>query len=66
METLPIAAREHFATGFDGLIANNAAASSVGRLVAAHAQDHGIANVIRSAGRAQQLSAGFPDVPASQ
>src|ERR1700733_4373487 len=52
--------------GFDGLIVNNAAASSVGRLVAAYAHDHHIAsvNVVRSAERAQQLSQETPAVPA--
>lgn len=60
------AAQQHFSIGFDGLIVNNAAASSVGRLVTAYAQDHHIAsvNVVRSAARARQLSQETPAVPA--
>jgi NADPH:quinone reductase-like Zn-dependent oxidoreductase len=59
------AARQHFSIGFDGLIVNNAAASSVGRLVTAYAVDHQIAsvNVVRSAERARQLSRETPAVP---
>jgi NADPH:quinone reductase-like Zn-dependent oxidoreductase len=59
------AAGEHFATAFAGLIINNAAGSSVGRLVAAYAHDHHVAsvNVVRSAERAQQLSRETPAVP---
>ena len=59
------AAGEHFATAFDGVIINNAAGSSVGRLVAAYAHDHHVAsvNVVRSAERAQQLSRETPAVP---
>jgi NADPH:quinone reductase-like Zn-dependent oxidoreductase len=59
------AALQHFSTGFDGVIVNNAAASSVGRLVTAYANDHHIAsvNVVRSAERAQQLSQETPAVP---
>jgi NADPH:quinone reductase-like Zn-dependent oxidoreductase len=60
------AAQQHFSIGFDGLIVNNAASSSVGRLVTAYAQDHHIAsvNVVRSAARARQLSQETPAVPA--
>jgi NADPH:quinone reductase-like Zn-dependent oxidoreductase len=59
------AAQQHFSIGFDGLIVNNAAASSVGRLVTAYALDHHIASVsvVRSAARAQQLSQESPAVP---
>jgi NADPH:quinone reductase-like Zn-dependent oxidoreductase len=59
------AARQHFSIGFDGVIVNNAAASSVGRLVTAYAHDHHIdsISVVRSAARAQQLSQETPAVP---
>ncbi len=59
------AAEEHPAVGYDGVVVNNAASSSVGRLFTTHAQDHGIdtVSVVRSAERADELSALFPDVP---
>jgi NADPH:quinone reductase-like Zn-dependent oxidoreductase len=60
------AAGKHFATAYNGVIINNAAASSVGRLVAAYSADHGIdtINVVRNASRAQQLSAEFSGMAA--
>jgi NADPH:quinone reductase-like Zn-dependent oxidoreductase len=59
------AAQEHFSVGFNGVVVNNAAASSVGRLFAADAQDHQIAtvNVVRSTQRAHQMGEEFPAVP---
>jgi NADPH:quinone reductase-like Zn-dependent oxidoreductase len=59
------AAQQHFSIGFDGLIVNNAAASSVGRLVTAYARDHHIptVSVVRSAARAQHLSQEFLRTP---
>lgn len=59
------AAQQHFSVGFDGIIINNAANSSVGRLFTAGAQHHQIAtiSVVRSAARAQELAARYPAVP---
>ena len=59
------AAQQHFGVGFDGLVLNNAAASSVGRLFTAIAEDHRIAtiSIVRSEQRAQQLRDRFPTVP---
>jgi NADPH:quinone reductase-like Zn-dependent oxidoreductase len=59
------AAQEHFSVGFDGVVLNNAAASSVGRLFTAIAEHHQIATVsiVRSEARAQQLRDRFPAVP---
>ena len=59
------AAQQHFAVGFDGVVLNNAASSSVGRLFTAVAGDHGIAtiSIVRSEQRAQQLRNRFPTVP---
>jgi NADPH:quinone reductase-like Zn-dependent oxidoreductase len=59
------AAQQHFGVGFDGVMLNNAAASSVGRLFTAVAEDHQIAtiSVVRSERRAQQLRDRFPTVP---
>ena len=59
------AAQQHFAVGFDGVVLNNAAASSVGRLFTAVAEHHQIAtiSIVRSAQRAQQLRDRFPTVP---
>jgi NADPH:quinone reductase-like Zn-dependent oxidoreductase len=59
------AAQQHFGVGFDGVVLNNAAASSVGRLFTAVAEDHQIAtiSIVRSAQRAQQLRDRFPTVP---
>jgi NADPH:quinone reductase-like Zn-dependent oxidoreductase len=58
-------AQQHFSVGFDGIIINNAANSSVGRLFTATADHHQIAtiSVVRSAGRAQELAARYPNVP---
>ncbi|WP_197740007.1 zinc-binding dehydrogenase [Mycolicibacterium sp. P9-64] len=59
------AAQQHHSVGFDGVILNNGAASSVGRLFTAGAQHHQIAtiSIVRSAARADELSRRFPDVP---
>jgi NADPH:quinone reductase-like Zn-dependent oxidoreductase len=59
------AAQQHFSVGFDGVVLNNAAASSVGRLFTAVAEEHQIAtiSIVRSEQRAQQLRARFPTVP---
>ena len=58
-------AQQHFSVGFDGIIINNAANSSVGRLFTASADRHQIAtiSVVRSADRAHELAARYPDVP---
>jgi len=59
------AAQQHFGVGFDAAVLNNAAASSVGRLFTAVAEDHQIAtiSIVRSEQRAQQLRDRFPAVP---
>ena len=59
------AAQQHFGVGFDGVVLNNAAASSVGRLFTAIAEHHRIAtiSIVRSEQRAQQLRDRFPTVP---
>jgi NADPH:quinone reductase-like Zn-dependent oxidoreductase len=59
------AAQQHFGVGFDAVVLNNAAASSVGRLFTAIAEDHRIAtiSIVRSEQRAQQLRDRFPTVP---
>ena len=58
-------AQQHFSVGFDGIIINNAANSSVGRLFTATADHHQIAtiSVVRSAGHAQELAARYPNMP---
>jgi NADPH:quinone reductase-like Zn-dependent oxidoreductase len=58
-------AQQHFSVGFDGIIINNAANSSVGRLFTACADHHEIAtiSVVRSADRAYELAARYPNVP---
>jgi NADPH:quinone reductase-like Zn-dependent oxidoreductase len=59
------AAQQHFGVGFDGVVLNNAAASSVGRLFTAVAEHHQIAtiSIVRSEQRAEQLRNRFPTVP---
>jgi len=59
------AAQQHFSVGFDGVIINNAANSSVGRLFTASANHHQIAtiSVVRSADRAHELTSRYPNVP---
>jgi NADPH:quinone reductase-like Zn-dependent oxidoreductase len=59
------AAQQHFSVGFDGIVINNAANSSVGRLFTTSAQHHHIAtiSVVRSADRARELAARQPNVP---
>jgi NADPH:quinone reductase-like Zn-dependent oxidoreductase len=59
------AAQRHFGVGFDGVVLNNAAASSVGRLFTAIAERQQIAtiSIVRSEARAQQLRVRFPTVP---
>ena len=58
------AAQQHFSVGFDGVVLNNAAASSVGRLFIAIAEHHQIAtiSIVRSDQRAQELRDRFPTV----
>jgi NADPH:quinone reductase-like Zn-dependent oxidoreductase len=58
------AAQQHFGVGFDGVVLNNAAASSVGRLFTAIAAHHQIAtiSIVRSDQRAQELRDRFPTV----
>jgi NADPH:quinone reductase-like Zn-dependent oxidoreductase len=62
---LPCAAEQHFSVGFDGVVLNNVAASSVGRLFTASAEHHQIAtiSVVRSDQRVEQLRDRFPSVP---
>jgi NADPH:quinone reductase-like Zn-dependent oxidoreductase len=59
------AAGQHFAVGFGGVVINNAAASSVGRLFTGGAELHRLATIgiVRSEQRAQQLRDRFPAVP---
>jgi NADPH:quinone reductase-like Zn-dependent oxidoreductase len=59
------AAERHFSVGFDGVVLNNAAASSVGRLFTAGAERHRLAtiSIVRSDQRAQQLREEFAAVP---
>jgi NADPH:quinone reductase-like Zn-dependent oxidoreductase len=59
------AAQQHFGVGFDGVVLNNAAASSVGRLFTAIAEHHQIAtiSIVRSEARAHRLRDRFPTVP---
>jgi NADPH:quinone reductase-like Zn-dependent oxidoreductase len=59
------AAQQHFGVGFDGVVLNNTAASSVGRLFTAIAERHQIAtiSIVRSEARAHQLRDRFPTVP---
>jgi NADPH:quinone reductase-like Zn-dependent oxidoreductase len=59
------AAQQHFSIGFDGIVINNAANSSVGRLFAVGAEHHGVAtvSVVRSDTRATELSNRYPNVP---
>jgi NADPH:quinone reductase-like Zn-dependent oxidoreductase len=59
------AALQHFSVGYDGIIVNNAANSSVGRLFTAGADVHQVAtiSVVRSATRVRELTARFPKVP---
>ncbi|MDT5340741.1 MAG: hypothetical protein QOD90_6246 [Mycobacterium sp.] len=59
------AAQQHFSTGFDGVVLNNAAASSVGRLFTAGSKHHEIAtiSIVRSDERAEQLRDRTPGVP---
>lgn len=59
------AAQQHFSVGFGGIIINNAANSSVGRLFTASADHHQIAtiSVVRSTDRAHELAARYPNVP---
>jgi NADPH:quinone reductase-like Zn-dependent oxidoreductase len=59
------AALQHFSVGVDGIVINNAANSSVGRLFTTSAEHHHIAtiSVVRSAGRAHELAGRHPNVP---
>jgi NADPH:quinone reductase-like Zn-dependent oxidoreductase len=58
------AAQQHFSVGFDGVVLNNAAASSVGRLFTAIAEHHQITTIgiVRSDQRAQELRDRFRTV----
>jgi NADPH:quinone reductase-like Zn-dependent oxidoreductase len=58
-------AEKHFTTGYDGVVLNNAAGGSVGRLVTAVLSNHHIATVslVRSAQTVQRLRERFPEVP---
>jgi NADPH:quinone reductase-like Zn-dependent oxidoreductase len=58
-------ARQHFSVGADGIVINNAANSSVGRLFTTSAEHHHIAtvSVVRSADRAHELATRHPNVP---
>ncbi|MFE7243675.1 zinc-binding dehydrogenase [Streptomyces sp. NPDC057580] len=58
-------AQEHLAFGYDGLLVQTAAGSSVGRLVTGVCQFHNLAlvNVVRSDRGAAELRQRFPDVP---
>jgi NADPH:quinone reductase-like Zn-dependent oxidoreductase len=60
-------AQQHFSVGFDGIIINNAANSSVGRLFTASADHHQIAtiSVVRSDDRAHELAAATRTCPSS-
>ncbi|MFF8913303.1 zinc-binding dehydrogenase [Streptomyces sp. NPDC015032] len=58
-------AQEHLAFGYDGLVVQTAAGSSVGRLVTGVCRFHNLAlvNVVRSDRGAAELRKRFPDVP---
>ncbi|MBA2813701.1 zinc-binding dehydrogenase [Streptomyces sp. KM273126] len=58
-------AQEHMAVGYDGLLVQTAAGSSVGRLLTGVCQFHNLAlvNVVRSDRGAAELRKRFPDVP---
>ncbi|MFJ9680553.1 zinc-binding dehydrogenase [Streptomyces sp. NPDC101194] len=58
-------AQEHLAFGYDGLVVQTAAGSSVGRLVTGVCRFHNLAlvNVVRSDRGAAELHKRFPDVP---
>jgi NADPH:quinone reductase-like Zn-dependent oxidoreductase len=58
-------AEKHFSTGYDGVVINNAAGGSVGRLFTAVCQHHHIAtiSVVHSAEGADRLQQRFPNVP---
>jgi NADPH:quinone reductase-like Zn-dependent oxidoreductase len=59
------AAQQHFSVGLDGIVINNAANSSVGRIFTTGAEHHHIAtiSVVRSADRAHELATRHPNVP---
>ena len=58
-------AEKHFTTGYDGVVLNNAAGGSVGRLLTAELSTHHIATIslVRSAETAMGLRERFPEVP---
>ncbi len=58
-------AEKHFATGYDGVVLNNAAGGAVGRLLTAELSDHHIATIslVRGVETAQHLRERFPQVP---
>jgi NADPH:quinone reductase-like Zn-dependent oxidoreductase len=59
------AAESHHSVGYEGVVLNNAAASSVGRLFTAGAEHHHIntISIVRSDQRARELAERFPTVP---
>ncbi len=58
-------AEQHFTTGYDGVVLNNAAGGAVGRLLSAELGNHHIATIslVRRAETAQHLRERFPGVP---
>ncbi len=58
-------AEKQFSTGYDGVVLNNAAGGSVGRLVTAALSQHHMATIslVRSPKTAQRLRERFPEVP---
>ena len=58
-------AEKHFATGYDGVVLNNAAGGAVGRLVTAGFSNHHIETIslVRRTEIAQRLRERFPEVP---
>jgi NADPH:quinone reductase-like Zn-dependent oxidoreductase len=58
-------AEKHFATGYDGVVLNNAAGGAVGRLLTADLGNHHTATIslVRRAENAQHLRERFPEVP---
>jgi NADPH:quinone reductase-like Zn-dependent oxidoreductase len=58
-------AERHYATGYDGVVLNNAAGGAVGRLFTAGCEAHHVAtiSIVRSAEGAARLAKQFPTVP---
>ncbi len=57
--------QQHFSVGVDGIVVNNAANSSVGRLFTTSAEHHhiGTISIVRNADRARELAVRHPNVP---